>query len=109
MIKTELENLLNSLGVPVNEGTPEDTQIEASARICFWDYVWEPLTASGQEYNTKVTYQVSFIADMPRCKELISIKHELDKLNIHPIIQHEYDVETRRWHSFFSIEVLENI
>ena len=24
MIKTELENLLNSLGVPVNEGTPED-------------------------------------------------------------------------------------
>lgn len=109
MTKTELEKLLNSLCVPVNEGTPEDTEIEAPVRICFWDYVWEPLTASGQEYNTKVTYQVSFIADMPRRKELITLKHKLDKVNIHPIIQHEYDVETRRWHSFFPIEVLENI
>lgn len=109
MTKPELENLLNSLGVPVNEGTPEDINIEEPVRICFWEYVWETLTASGQEYNTNITYQVSVIADMPRCKELILLKHKLDEMDLHPVIQHEYDVEQRRWHSFFPIEVLENV
>lgn len=109
MTKLELEELLKSLKVPVNECTPEDINVEAPVRICFWEIAWDPLVASAQEYNTKVTYQVSVIAEKPRCKEIIELKHKLDKLDIHPIIQHEKDIKTRRWHSFFAIEVLENI
>ena len=109
MTKPELEELLKSLNVPINEGTPEDAVVEAPTRISFWEYYWEPLVASGSEYNRKVTYQVSVTAEFPRCKELIELKHKLDKLDIHPPNQHEKDIETRRWHSYFGIEVLENV
>lgn len=109
MTKPELEKLLKSLNVQVNEGVPEDTYIEAETRICFWEYIWEALIASGKEYDTNVTYQISIISDKPRCQALIELKHKLDELNIHPTIQIEYDIETRRWHSFFPIEVQENV
>ena len=78
-------------------------------RICFWEYVWETLTASGTEYNTKVTYQISVISEYPRCKALLNLKKKLEALDLHPQIQHEKDIQNRRWHSFFSIEVLETI
>lgn len=109
MNKKELLKLLKSLKVPISEGVPEDTNIEAETRICFWEYVWEPLTASSKEYNTKVTYQVSVISEYPRCKTLIDLKNKLNEFDLHPIIQHEKDIQTRRWHSFFAIDVLENI
>ncbi len=109
MTKTELTKLLESLGVPVNEGVPSDDNVEAETRICFWEYLWEPLVASSKEYNTNVTYQVSIISDMPRCKALLELKHKLNELDIHPSIQIEYNVETRRWHSYFPVEVLENV
>lgn len=109
MTKPELVELLNSLNVPVSETTPDDDDIEAPDRICFWEYNWEPVVASGSEYNTKVTYQVSVIAEFPRCKVLIELKHKLNKLDIHPTIEHEQDIESRRWHSYFGIEVLENV
>ena len=109
MTKPELIKLLNSLDIPANEGTPEDIAIEAEARICFWDYLWEDITASGENYNTNVTYQISFIADRPRHAKLIQLKHNLNEIGLFPTIQHEYDIETRRWHSFFSLEVLENV
>lgn len=109
MTKIELEELLTSLDVPANEVMPEDDVVEAPVRICFWEYVWEPVVASGEEYNTNVTYQVSVIAERPRSETLIKLKHELDKIDIHPIIQHEKDIKTRRWHSYFAIEVLENV
>lgn len=109
MTKHELENLLLSLDVPVNEGVLEDSHIEEETRICYWEYLWESIVASGQEYDTKVTYQVSIISDKSRCVKLIELKHKLDKLDIHPNIQIEYDNETRRWHSYFALEVLENV
>ena len=109
MTKQELVEILNSTGIEANECTPEDLKTEDPVRICFWEIAWEPLVASGQEYNTKVTYQVSVVAEFPRCKELIDLKHELDKLDIHPLINHEKDIENRRWHSYFAIEVLENV
>ena len=109
MTKPELIELLTFSNVPLSEGTPEDITIEAPVRIHFWEYLWEPLTASGKEYNTKVTYQVSIVADYPRCKELLDLKHRMEEIDLHPAIQIEYDIEDRRWHSFFSIEVLENV
>lgn len=109
MTKQELIEILEYTGAPVNECIPEDIAIEDPVRICFWEIAWEPLVASGQEYNTKVTYQVSVIAEFPRCNELLVLKHKLDEEDVHPIINHEKDIESRRWHSYFSIEVLENV
>lgn len=109
MTKPELVELLNELNVPVAEGTPEDTKMEAPFRICFWDYDWEPIVASGQEFNTIVTYQISIIADKPRHSKLIELKHKLNEMGLFPNIKHEHDIEKRRIHSFFALEVLENI
>lgn len=109
MTKDDLVKLLKSLNVPVSEGEPEDNDIEEETRICFWEYVWEPLTASSKEYNTKVTYQISVISNKPRNKAILVLKKELDKIGLHPVIQHEKDIESRRWHSYFALEVLENI
>lgn len=109
MTKPELVELLKNLKIPFNEGTPADKTIEDTEIIYFWDYLWEPLTASGKEYNTTVTYQISFLAEVPRSSKLLELKHKLNDIGLHPSIQHEYDPETRRWHSYFALEVLENI
>ena len=91
MTRPELVELLDSLEIPVNEGTPSDKNIEAIEVVYFWDYLWEPLTASGKEYNTNVTYQISFLAEKPRSPRLLELKHKLSKLDLFPPIQHEYD------------------
>lgn len=109
MTKEELVELLNKLNVPLSEDTPKDEEMEEEIRIHFWDYIWEDITASGSNYNTNVTYQISVVADKPRHPKLIELKKELNKIGIFPTIQHEYLNEKRRIHSFFSIEVLENI
>ena len=61
MTKLELINLLKELDIPMNEGTPNDDAVEAPEVIYFWDYLWESVTASGEEYNTNVTYQIILI------------------------------------------------
>ena len=109
MTKEDLVKLLKSVTANTTEGVPKDEDIEVETRICFWDYVWEDFVASGEQYNTKVTYQVSVISEYPRCKELLRLKKKLNGLGLFPTIQHEYDIQTRRWHSFFSIDVVENI
>ena len=109
MTKEELVTLLKELNVPLSEETPRDEQMEDEIRIHFWDYIWEDITASGSNYNTNVTYQVSVVADRPRHSKLIELKQKFNDRGIFPTIQHEYTAENRRVHSFFSIEVLENI
>lgn len=109
MTKEELVELLKELNVPLSECSPKDVDIEEEIRIHFWDYVWEDTTASGSNYNTNVTYQISVIADKPRHSKLLELKRKLNNKGLFPIIQHEYNAETRRVHSFFSLEVLENI
>lgn len=109
MTKQEFEELLDELKVPVSESAPKDNDMETEIRIHYWDYNWEDNVASGQEYNTIVTYQISIVADKPRHPKLLKLKKLLNKLGYHPSIQHEYLTEQRRVHSFFSLDVLENI
>lgn len=109
MTKEELVDLLKELQVPLSEATPKDDDIEEEVRIHFWDYIWEDITASGSNYNTNVTYQISIVADKPRHPKLLELKKKLNKHGLFPIIQHEYSTENRRVHSFFSLEVLENV
>ena len=107
--KEELVKLLDKLNIPVSESTPKDDEMEDEIRLHYWDYVWEDLVASGQVYNTKVTYQISIIADKPRHQKLLELKRKLNKRGYFPTIQHEYTADNRRIHSFFSLEILENI
>ena len=109
MTKAELVELLKELDIPISECTPRDDDMEADVRVYFWDYIWEDIVASDSNYNTNVTYQVSFVASRPRHSKLLELKEKLNAKSIFPVIQHEYMAETRRVHSFFSIEVLENI
>lgn len=109
MNKEELVELLKELKVPLSEAAPKDDDIEEEIRIHFWDYIWEDISASGSNYNTNVTYQVSVIADKPRHPKLLELKKKLNESGLCPTIQHEYLAEKRRVHSFFSLEVLENV
>ncbi|MBQ9659415.1 MAG: hypothetical protein IJV31_11770 [Clostridia bacterium] len=109
MNKEEFIELLDELEIPVSEGTPKDDEMEDEIRLHYWDYNWEDNVASGQEYNTIVTYQVSVIANKPRHPKLLELKKRLNLKGYHPSIQHEHLQEKRRVHSFFSIDILENI
>ena len=109
MSKEELEELLKELNVPISESTPKDEDMEEEIRIHYWEYNWDDIKASGSNYNLKVLYQVSVIAEIPRHPKLLELKKKLNKKGIFPSIQHEYFPEKRRVHSFFSIEVLENV
>lgn len=62
MKKEKLIEILESLGIAVNEG--ESTVLNSSRypRIVFWDYIWEDKLASDETYSTVETYQISFFA-----------------------------------------------
>lgn len=109
MTKQEYIDLLDELDIPVSESTPKDEDMEEEIRIHLWEYNWEDNLASGQDYNTIVTYQTSVIASKPRHSKLLELKNKLNDKGYYPSIQHEYLPEKRRVHSFFSIEILENI
>jgi len=109
MTKAELEILFDSLGIKINEGIQNDTSLNIYPRIVYWEFIWEPMSASGKEYNTKVTYQVSFYSIIPRDPKLLMLKQKLNEKRLNPLIEHEYISEDKHFHSFLAIEVLENV
>lgn len=109
MNKTDLEKIFKKLGIPYNEGIQNMDKNQASPRLVFFEYVWTPITSSGSRYNTSVTYQISFFSLDSRNSKLIELRNILAENNINPVIYHEYLKEKREWHSYFSIEVLEDV
>ncbi len=109
MEKQELIKVLQSIHVAVSEGIQNDKDANKFPRIVFWEYFWEPIPASGEVYNTKVTYQVSFFSDVPRHFKLLELLRKLHKNGIKPAVEHEYVQEGNYFHSYFAIEVLENV
>lgn len=109
MSKEELVTLLKTLGIPVEEGIQNDKNTNSFPRIVFWEYVWDPILASDQEYDTKVTYQVSFFSKQPRDPKLIELKKKLKGKKLFPYIEHEFVDKGQYFHSYFSVEVTENI
>lgn len=109
MNKEELIKIFEEVGVEFNEGIQNDKKSNLKRRIVFWDYIWEPVKASGELYNTNVTYQISYFSIVPRDKKLIELRNRLLEKGQAPIIEHEYIEEKKVYHSFFAIEVLENI
>ena len=109
MTKQEYIEILQSLEIPINEGIQNDKNTDVYPRVVFWDIAWEDIMASNSEYDTKVTYQTSFFSRHPRDLKLIQLKKKLNEKGIGLFIQHEYIQDERYQHSYFAIEVLENI
>lgn len=109
MSKEDLVQILKSLQIPVNEGIQNDRNSNVYPRIVFWEYVWDPIDSSGEVYDTKVSYQVSFFSNIPRNPKLLELLRLLHENGIKPIVEHEYVQEEKYFHSYFAVEVLENI
>lgn len=109
MEKEDLIKIFKELDIPTNEGIQNDTDTNKYPRIVFWEFLWVPIGASGEKYNTKVTYQVSFYSKKPRDEKLLKLKEKLNEKGINPIIEHEFAEKKRDIHSYFAIEVLENV
>ncbi len=107
--KLDFEKLIQSIRIPYAEGIQHMEDNDKNPRIVYFETTWETISASGCEYDTKVTYQVSFFSSKPRDNALLNLRKELSKKDIKPVIYHEYLKPKRTWHSFFTIEVLENI
>lgn len=109
MTKAGLEEIFDSLEIKVNEGIQSDINTNLYPRLVYWEYVWNPQIASGKKYNTSITYQVSFFSLISRDPKLILLKQKLKEENINPIIYHEYIQEGKYFHSYFAVEVLEDV
>lgn len=109
MDKEEFEELIESIGIPYAEGVQHMEDNDSNPRVVFFEIVWDPITASGIEYDTKVSYQVSFFASKPRDEKLLNLKNKLKEKNINPVIYHEYLAPKRTFHSYFTVEVVENL
>lgn len=107
--KAELIELLENLGVPFNEGITSEDNKNTVPRIVFWEYVWDPQSASSRTYNTIVTYQISMYTDIPRHPELVNLKNILGSVGLRPVISHEFVEDIRQFHSFMSIDVVETL
>ena len=103
MTQKELSKLLHDTGCPVNEGVSSIKNEKVFPRIDYWEMLWEDVMASGDDYLQKITWQISFYAKRPRDPKLMELKELLNELGHHPTIAHEYVIEDRVWHSYFSI------
>ncbi len=107
--KNEFIDILKELGIQINEGiTPEHAK-ENYPRIVMWAYVSEFQAASGSAYNDVRTYQVSLMSKEPDEPKLQELRRKMLNNHILPSINHEYIEESRVWHSFFSIDLVEGI
>lgn len=104
MTQSELSSLLHSTGCPVNEGVSSLKNEKVYPRIDYWEYAWEDVMASGEDFTEKTTWQVSFYARKPREAALLQLRDKLRELGFHPQIFHEYVPEDHVWHSYFSLE-----
>lgn len=109
LTKDELITILKSIGIPVNEGISSDPNSTKFPRLVFWEFIWTPQVASGNEYNTIVTYQISLYAKTPRNNSIIKLKKKLAVYGLNPIINHEFIEEEKYFHSFLAVDVMEDI
>lgn len=112
MTKEELSEILHSVGVTVNEGEGSMDSRGNLPRIVYWETAWTDHNASGDDYETTVTYQVSFLGRKPRSPELVALKKALNTAGIHPVFYHEHVVPTdspQYYHSYCAVDVEEEI
>lgn len=111
MTKTELVQILRTTGVSVEEGE-QYLNDKTYPKIAYWEYYWNDVMASGDDYEEIVTYQVSFVSRKPRDPALITLKRNLNDAGLHPQISHEYVAGTNgpgEHHSYFAVDIEESI
>ncbi len=109
MTKNDLETVFKNCEIPSNEGIQYLEINDKLPRIVYFEYRWEDIVASGRKFDTNVNYQVSFRSSIPRDPKLLLLKKKLNENDIHPIISIEYIKDKREWHSYFSVEVVEDV
>lgn len=109
MKKSELIEILNSIGIPAEEGESNIDNAKIYPRIVYWDYIWQDVMASGNNYAEVETYQISFFSKKPRCKELLQLRNILRENKIHPLFTHEFvkekNMDTGVYHTYFSVDI----
>lgn len=111
--KAELSELLHSLGIAVDEGKSSNESKNVIPRIIYWPYVESDVVASGEAYSNLVTYQISFFSRTPQHEKYKKLRKLLREQGLHPTFYHEYVendlIFSKTWHTYFSIDVLEDI
>jgi len=112
MTKSELSALLHKLNIPVGEGEQYLDSKDKLPKIAYWEYLWHDSMASGDDYDTLVTYQVSLVSSRPRDASLIKLKQMLNEIGLHPDINIEYvkgQNSPGQYHTYFALQVSEDI
>lgn len=109
MNKSEFIELLKELGIQINEGITPEKSKGRYPRIVIWPYVSEFQPASGSAYNDIKTYQVSLMSENVDDPKLLELRIKMLKKHLIPRINHEYIEESRIWHSFFSVDLIESV
>lgn len=79
MTKQELSEMLHATGCPVNEGISDLNNGKKFPRIDYWEIAWDDVMASGDNYEDKITWQVSFYSRTPRNEKLIMLRDMMRK------------------------------
>ena len=112
MTKAELIQLINSTGVTARENELYLDDQKTFPKIAYWEYIIEDVMASGDDYETVVTYQVSFASRTVRPPELLALKRAFNAVGYHPVIYHETLNATNgpAWHHYyFRVEITEDL
>ena len=109
MTKEDFEEILDSLKITVAEGINKDEKTWLFPRIVYWEIFWDFLQASSKSYNCVVTYQISFFSKEPRNEKLLELIKKLLDHGIVANVNHEYIQDEKYFHSYFSIDLLENV
>jgi hypothetical protein len=112
MTKSKLIKLIESTGVTSRENELYLEDMKTFPKIAYWEYIIEDVMASGDDYETVVTYQVSFASRTARPQELLKLKKAFNAAGYHPIIYHETLPATNgpAWHHYyFQVGVTEEL
>lgn len=112
LTKAEFIAIVNSVGVAAREGEQYLEDRRTFPKIAYWEYFWKDSMASGDDYGTVVTWQVSFASRTPRHAKLLALKAAFNAAGVHPTISHEYVKGVDGpgwWHSYFGVDVVEEL
>jgi hypothetical protein len=112
MTKAQLVELIESVGITARENELYLEDLKTFPKIAYWEYIIEDVMASGDNYETVVTYQVSFASRTARPPELIRLKRAFNDAGYHPVIYHETLNATNgpAWHHYyFRVEITEDM
>lgn len=90
LTKERFAEIVQSVGVPAREGENYLDDAKTFPKIAYWEYVWDDTRASGEAYDTVVTYQLSFASRTARHEKLLALKKALNDEGLHPVFYHEY-------------------